>query len=156
MKVVDNLRRCPHWDLITDQAYANLKSSLFYLVLDLLICPLVFWAKFSKNRGNFLTYENFFFLFWLIFFIVACKKAFNYRSILNEHEYLRALEFREVMYEEEIKFNRKFSQMESQDFAKRDEDGNLPDGQLPIEPKNVLIKIDYMEKSIFKEVIIKI
>lgn len=155
--MVDHLSACPHYNIMTDEAYANLKSSLFYLALNMVVCLFVFYVKFLKDRGNFLTYENFFFLFYLIFFIVACTKAFNYRSILNEREYLRNLEFREVLYEEELKMNRKFQNLsdDSDDYAKRDEDDTTP-ADNKILPKNAHISFDYLEKSLFKEIIIKI
>lgn len=146
---------CPHYNIMTDESYAHLKSSIFYLFMMMMICPLVFWAKFSERRNRFLTYENFFFLFWLIFFIVATTKAFNYRSILTKREYLRNLEFRELLYEEEMKLNKKFAHRRAGDqYAKIDDDDSHQNHT--ILPQNVLIKLDYREKSLFKEVVIRI
>jgi hypothetical protein len=60
-----------------------MKSSLFYLVLGLGICLCVIWGKFSGKKDDFLVFENFLFILYILFLIVGILKAYNYRFLIN-------------------------------------------------------------------------
>lgn len=66
---------------------------------------MIFWTKLSSGASSLLA-ENFLILFYLLFFVAAVLKGLNYRWSIDERDYVRTLQIKEVLYEEEIKLNR--------------------------------------------------
>ena len=154
---------------MTEEAFASLKSSIFYIFLSLLVTPLIFWTKVSQSEARSLLAENTLFLVYLLFFVAAVIKGYSYRSMSDEREYIRTLQIKEVLYEEEIKLNRKVAKMakerktpvsnfhpdESEEVERRLEKKEQ-DAKAEVDLGNICIRLDYQETSPWKEVVFNI
>jgi glucan phosphoethanolaminetransferase (alkaline phosphatase superfamily) len=164
-KVIDQIKLCPSYQLMTDYSFANLKSSIFYIFLSLLITPLIFWTKVSSSISGLLA-ENILFLVYLLFFSVAVLKALNYRWSIDEREYIRSLQIKEVLFEEEEKLNRKLSKKVESLAPFSSLDQSRPrgssvnedhDGEKKLtKTKDFRVRIDYEETSLFKEIVFRL
>ena len=105
------------------------------------------------------------FFAYLLFFAAAVLKGLNYRWSVDEQDYVRTLQIKEVLFEEEINLNRKLS--------KRDHPINHPGSSIEnpesrlgkensaiaedgLNSKNIRVRIDYEETSPYKEVIFRL